>query len=311
MKTWLTITLSLTFATAVVCGQDLPTYQSTITGQSPYYFNELDNSLVPTVGTGTLVPSEGTGSFLAWGYTNDYFGNANAAVWFTNTATGLVDTHGTDEIYNSGTTTAASVGSMSLLFYTPNTNSNTSTRYIFSNGDSSLTGGQEFYLKIANTNLLITAAGNVSSITNSTTLIPGNWYYWACTWNFNGTATGVNGVNYYLGLAGSPVASLTSSFKQRGGTGNISSTSILGNGGTFDISGTVEGTGGGFQVAGVPGLVEEFATWNSQLTTAQIDSQFGALLSIPEPSTLALVGLGGLLALFARRWMRVGRGISR
>ena len=309
MKTWVTILLSLAFATTVVRAQTLGAYQSTVTGQTPYYFNELDNSLVPTVGTGTLVPSPGTGSFLAWGYTNDYFGNANASVWFTNTATSLVDTHGTNEIYNSGTTTAASVGSMSLLFYTPNTNINTSTRYIFSNGDSSLTGGQEFYLKIANTNLLITAAGNVSSITNSTTLIPGMWYYWACTWNFNGTATGVNGVNYYLGLAGQPVASLTSSFKQRGGTGNISSTSILGNGGTFDISGTVEGTGGGFQVSAVPGLVENVATWSNQLTTAQIDSQYTALITIPEPSTIAMVGLGGLLALFARKMTRVRRGI--
>jgi hypothetical protein len=309
MKTWLTITLSLAFATTVVCGQDLPTYQSTISGQTPYYFNTLDNTLVPTVGTGTLVPSEGTGSFLAWGYTNDYFGNANAAVYFTNTATTLVDPTGKDEIYNSGTTTAASVGSMSLLFYTPNTNGNTATRYIFSNGDSSLTGGQEFYLKIGSNDALVTAAGNLSSITNSTTLVPGNWYYWACTWNFNGTATGVNGVNYYLGLAGSPVSSLTSSFKQRGGTGNISSSSILGNGGTFDISGTVEQTGGGFQVAGVAGLVEDVATWSNQLTTAQVDSQFSTLITIPEPSTLALVGLGGLLALFARRVTRVRRGI--
>jgi hypothetical protein len=264
----------------------------------------LDNTLVPTVGTGTLVPNP---SSTAWGYTNDYYGNANAAVLFSNTAASVVDTHGTDEIYNSGTTTAASVGSLSLLFYTPNTNINTSTRYIFSNGDSSLTGGQEFYLKLANNNLLITAAGNISTITNSTTLVPGSWYYWACTWNFNGIATGVNGVNYYLGLAGSPVSSLTSSFKQRGGTGNISSTSILGNGGTFDISGTVEQTGGGFQVSGAPGLVEDFATWSNQLTTAQIDSQF-TTLQIPEPSTLALLGLGGLLALFARRLTQVRRG---
>jgi len=48
MKTWLTITLSLAFATTMVCGQDLPTYQSTISGQSPYYFNTLDRAHLDT-----------------------------------------------------------------------------------------------------------------------------------------------------------------------------------------------------------------------------------------------------------------------
>jgi len=48
--------MSLAFATAAVHGQDLPTYQSTVAGQSPYYYNNLDNSLAPSVGTGTLVP---------------------------------------------------------------------------------------------------------------------------------------------------------------------------------------------------------------------------------------------------------------
>ena len=42
MKTTLMIAISLAFATAVVRGQDLPTYQSTVSGQSPIYYNQLD-----------------------------------------------------------------------------------------------------------------------------------------------------------------------------------------------------------------------------------------------------------------------------
>ena len=84
MKTCLTIALSLAFATASVRGQDLPTYQSTVASQSPYYYNHLDNSLVPSVGVGTFVATpSGTG------FSSDYYGNANDAAFFTNTTAQL------------------------------------------------------------------------------------------------------------------------------------------------------------------------------------------------------------------------------
>jgi hypothetical protein len=301
MKTWLTITMTLAFATTVVCGQNLPTYQSILTGQSPYYYNTLDNTFAPSVGTGTLAPTSDWG-----GFTNDYFGNANNAAYFTNSTAKLADATGADEIYNSG---SASVGSISFLFYTPNTNSNTTTRYIFSNGESS--GNFQFFLKLAGTNVLVLGAGNKASITNSTTLQLGTWYYWAATWNFTGANSSTYGINWYLGEAGQPVGSLTSGFVQRGGSGNISSSSYIGNAGTFNISGQQAVVGGGYTVGSIPGMVDEFATWSNQLSVAQIDSQYDALIVVPEPASFALVGLGGLLLLFARRSFRSRRGMFR
>ncbi len=295
MKRCLTIAMSVAVATAAVRGQDLATYQSTVTGQSPYYYNHLDDSLVPSIGVGTFAATGGTG------FTNDYFGNANDAAYFTNTTAQLSDPTGTDEIYNSGVANANSIGSLSLLFYNPNTNGNVTTRYIFSNGDTS--GSSQFYLKLAGTNVLVMAAGNKSSITDSTALVTGMWYYFAATWNFSGANSNAYGINYYVGAAGGN--SLSSGFTQRGGSGNIGSTAILGNGGTFDLSGTVE-DGGGFQVGGVPGMVDELATWNTQLSPSQIQNQYNTLI-IPEPATFAMVGIGGLLLLFARKSFRRSR----
>jgi hypothetical protein len=286
--------MSLAFVTAVVRGQDLPTYQSIVTGQSPYYYNHLDNSFVPSVGTGTLVPSVGD-----TGFTNDYFGNANDALYFTDTVARATDATGTHEIFNSGVANANSVGSMSFLFFTPtNSLTSTSARYLFDNGDTS---PNDFYLKLSNS-VLFLAAGNIATITNSASIQPGTWYYWAATWNFSGANSNAFGINYYLGAAGQPVSSLTAGFRQRGGTGNISSSAILGNGGTFELSGE-PASSGGFQVAGIPGVEDEVATWSNQLTVAQIDSQYAALILVPEPSTLVLCSfaLVGLCAVARRR----------
>ncbi|HTS19891.1 MAG TPA: PEP-CTERM sorting domain-containing protein [Verrucomicrobiae bacterium] len=300
MKTCLTIAVGLAFAVAAVCAQNLPTYQGIISGQSPYYYNSLDGTYTPTIGTGTLVPSAND-----TGFGSDYFGNAGDALYFTDTVARATDAIGTHEIYNSGVANANSIGSMSFMFYVPtNALTSTSARYIFDNGDSS---PDDFYLKMSNSVLLL-AVGNISTITNATSLVPGTWYYWAATWNFSGANSSAYGINWYLGAAGGSVTSLTSGFKQRGGSGNISSSAILGSGSTFELSGQPAGSGG-FQISGVPGLVDEVATWSNQLNVAQIDSQYDALIIVPEPATLALVGIGGLFLLFGRGTFR--RRVSR
>src|ERR1017187_1451698 len=282
MKTCVTIAMTLAFATVAVRGQDLPTYQGVVAGQSATYYNQLDSSLAPSIGTGTFAPTAtGTGS------TNDYFGNANDAAFFTTTTAQLALAAGNNIIANSGTS-ANSIGSLSLLFFTPSAN-NASSRYIFSDGDVSLsTNGQQFALEQVNQGLTL-KAGNKSIVT-PWTVTPGTWYYFAATWNFTGANTSAFGINYYLGVAGQPTNTLLSQFTQRGGTGNISSVGLLGNGGTFTVSAIQSDASGGYDVAGVPGFVEGVASWTNQLTLAQIDSQVNALVLVPEPSTLLLCG---------------------
>jgi len=293
MKTCLTIALSLTFATAVVHGQNLAAYQSVVTGQSPMYYNNLDNSLAPSIGTGTFVPTA-----IGTGFTNDYFGNANDAAYFTNTTAQLALAAGGNIINNSGS--ANSIGSLSLLFYAPNA-VNSSTRYVFSDGDVAGANGNQYTLELVGQVVTI-KAGN-KTITTPWSVTPGTWYYFASTWDFSGANSSIYGLSNYLAVAGQPASTLLTNFTQRGGTGNISSTAIFGNGGTFTISAIQSDASGGFNVAGVPGLVDELATWNTVLTTAQIGSQVNALILVPEPSTLALCGsaLMGLCAVARRR----------
>jgi len=291
MKTCLTILMSLAFATVAVRGQDLPTYQSIVAGQSPMYYNQLDSSLAPTIGTGTFIATAtGTGS------TNDYFGNANDAAFFTTTTAQLALAAGGNVINNSGNN---SIGSLSMVFQAPNT-TQSSSRYIFSNGDVSATTNQ-FIAKDVSGVLTLTA-GN-KTLTNTWTLSSGTWYYFAATWNFTGANTSAFGINYYLGVAGQPTNTLLSGFTERGGSGNINSAAQLGDGGAFVVSGNQADTADGFDDAGVPGFAEGLASWNTQLSIAQINSQYNALILVPEPSTLVLCGsaLLGLCAGIRRR----------
>ncbi len=308
MKTCLIITMSLAFASAVVHGQDLPTYQSTVEGQSPYYYNQLDGSLAPLVGTGTLVPN----SAVATGSTNDYFGNANDAYYFSNTTAQISLAAGNDVIYGSGSTNN-SIGSLSVLSQTPSA-TNATTRYIFSNGDvnngvAGISGG-EFALAMTSQSLRLTVGNfNVTNVpSNFSNLSLGTWYYFAATWNLTGQGNSNFGIHYYLGQAGAPTNTLLGSFTQHGGSGNISSSAALGNSETFTVSAIQSDASGGFNVAGVPGFVEGLATWSNQLSVAQIDSQYATLITVPEPSTLALCGfaLAGLWAV-ARR----GRALKK
>lgn len=292
IKTWLAVTLSLPLAVAAH-GQTLTAYQNVINAQSPYYHNTLDNTLAPATGTGTFSATAGATS------TSDYFGNANAAVAFASSSDQLSYANGTDIISGSGTATPT--GSLSLLFETPTMFG--STMYLFSNSDTS--GSQLAVTLVSGTlNIKINNKTFTAPTTGSAfpTLTENTWYYLALTWDCNGTATGVNGFNYYLGEAGQSSIAYTG-FMQRGGTGNFSSsTGTIGNGGAFVLSGHQTSQTGGFS----GGAVDELATWSTELSSAQITDQFNALVTpAPEPSTIA-IGILGLLILgptvrFARR----------
>jgi hypothetical protein len=284
MKTLLTIAISLTFATTAVRAQTLSAYQSIINGQSPTYYNTLDNTtaLVPTVGTGTFTASGA-------GYGSDLWGNANDAVSFSALANYLT---GSGSII-SGAGAANGVGSLSLLFYLPSTVPNTA--YLFSDTDTGTTsmfafdisGGNTWQLKLGNTTKSLTGAPAITANT---------WYYLGLTYDRTGVVAGVNGVNWYLGALG---GTLSSGFIQNGGSGNISATSTLGDGGAFIL-----GNRRAFNnTMGINSEVDELATWNTQLSSTLIQAQFAAV-TVPEPSTCAVLGLSGLLVLWKRRAFR-------
>jgi len=290
MKKLLTITISLTFATAAVRA-DLANYQSTVNGSANLlYYNTLDSAtaLAPTVGTGTFT-STGTS------YGLDYWGNANSAVTYPTVVTDYLSLPNSAVISQAGSATG--IGSLSMLFYLPSTVP--TTGYLFSDSETTgsmfafdISGGNTFQLKLGSITKSLTGALPAPAVTANT------WYYLAVTYDRTGVAPGVNGVNYYLGVVG---GSLSSGFIQNGGTGNISATSTLGANGSF-ILGSRLGTKNSM---GVDSAVDEFATWSSQLTATDIQNQFSALTTtVPEPSTCALLGLSGLLVLWVRRTFR-------
>jgi len=280
-----TIAISLAFATAAVRA-DLANYQTTVSGQSPAYDFHFDNSLSSAVGSATFTANGGAT------YGTDYSGNATDAALFP-ALTDYLSLASPNVISGAGTATA--IGSMSLLFYLPSTVPNTA--YLFSDTDTGTTGlfafdisgGTSFQLKIGNTTKTLTGTPAITANT---------WYYLGLTYNLNGTAGGVNGVNWYLGAAG---GSLSSGFLQKGGTGNINTTSTLGDAGTF-IVGNRRAFNNGM---GLGSEIDELTTWSSQLTATDIQNQFNALTTtVPEPSTCALLGLSGLLVLWRRRAFR-------
>lgn len=260
-------------------------YQGVIGSQFPMYYNSLDNALAPSIGTGTFVASA-----AGAGFGDDYFGNANGAAAFWDTMAQLSAANGATIV--NGVGAPNSIGSLSLLFYTPDT-ALSGTQYVFSNGDVQTSGtGYQFALSLGS-GVLQLKAGNrtlpLAPVTN------GVWYYFATTWDFSGANSPAYGIHYYLGVAGQPSAVLWSGFTQRGGTGNISSTAILGTNGAFVVSGKQPpaNSGSGFQISGIPGSVDELASWNSQLSASQIADQFSALVPFADqPPVLGISAFG-------------------
>lgn len=273
---------------------DLPSYQSAVSGQSPQYYFNFDDSLSSVGDTATFTANGNAG------FGPDYFGNANLAASFPGTAD-YFSLASPTVISGEGSMTA--VGSMSMLFYVPT--AIPATGYYFS--DSETTGGaangqtadSAFALQFSSSALTLKIGNKSYSAPEAVTA--GTWYYLGLTYNLNGTATGVNGVNYYLGAIG---GNLLSAFEQRGGSGNLSTTSTLGDGLSLVLGNKQAAvTGSPASTAGVAGgEIDEFATWNTELTADQITSQFNALTasSVPEPSPALLLALGAPV-LFLRR----------
>ena len=311
MKIKISIALGVLLA-AGARAQTLADYESTVEGQSPSDYFTFDNSsLADTYSAATFANTSGAT------FASDYFGGANSGVTFAASTDNLGLPN---NALLSGAGTAMAAGSFSFLFETPSTVP-TGTSYILSDGEStgsSASGSGEtgsgnalalgysggaFDLKVGNKTVTVGQSLINGSLSGSAiTLNPGTWYYFAMVYNLNTTASDSQDVLYYLAQAGQS-SFLVSGIVEKGGSGNISSTADLGDGQAFALGNkqsAILGNGtSGEYAAWTGGEVDELATWNSDLSSSQVQSQLNALVA-PEPSTGAFFSAGMLLLACSR-----------
>jgi hypothetical protein len=280
---------------ASASAQTLANYQSVVAGQNPQYNFHFDNSsLVDSVGGTATFTQNGSTSFGS-----DYFANPNDAASFSALTAGL--TLATPNII-SGAGATTSSGSVSMLFNLANA---TGTQYLFSDSENTAnnagaTGAAHSAFALAfSAGTFELKAGNKTIIdpVNLPAPVANTWYYFAATWSFNGTTS--DQINYYIGQAGG--ATLNSGNNITAGFAE-GSTSTLGDGATFVL-------GNRRALNNSPsGEFDELATFNTQLTGAQIISQYDALqlTAVPEPAAAGVACLG-LAVLLLRRGSRKAR----
>ena len=286
MKVQIPIALSVLFATASVQA-DLASYQSTVNGQSPSYYFTFDGSSLSSSATASTLTASGSPTAGS-----DYFGNANDAMTFPANSDYL--TGDASIVSGAGTTTA--VGTLSLLFYVPDTIPNTG--YYFSDSEQTSSGaangqaGDSAFALQFSSGALTLKIGNKSSAL--TTPAPGTWNYIAITYSFTGSSSSDNYACYLGTLGGTLSQQTVNAISASASTVGDGLGFVVGNK-QAAITGTPPSTAG---VAG--GAIDELATWNTALSSSQINAQFNAL-AVPEPSSLALCAAGGLFLLGLRR----------
>jgi hypothetical protein len=280
MKTKVAAVLSLLSVVSVRA--DIANYDATVASQSPLEQFNFADSLNANAGSGTFAAGANTA------YTTDLSGNANGALSVTANATSGGYTMA-DNSFISGQGTVDSVGTLSFLF---NVSSVTGTEYFLSVGGDVTSDGNALALAISGGTPELKIGGHSADLP---TLAANAWYYIGITWNFNGTTS--DSATYYLGEL----------------NGTLSSATVTGYTATAEVGGTSGETGSSGNIAignrqannsGMEGDYGTLASWNSQLSSAQITDQFDALTTtaVPEPSTTACIGVGGfLLGLILRK----------
>lgn len=270
--------------------QTLIQYQNVISTSSPTYWYTLGGN-----GNNSGSGAGGTLTLNETSFATDYFGNA-ASVLQMNTAS--ADANTTTDIINGGgsgiNAAANATGSLVLLFRTSGAESTGAAgangRDLFRDQTGIAANSNQLRLTMNSdgtdgnsTNQLQLNIGNISGSTVSTSIALNTWYFFALTWDeANNAAEAVT----YLGLAGD-----TSSLI--GVNRNAANDAVVGANGTFVLGNfSTTSTTGGFN----GGLLDEFATFNTQLSSASINSLYSTL-AVPEPSP-ALYCLIGTTFLF-------------
>jgi hypothetical protein len=241
-------------------------YQSVVLAQAPAYYFTLDSSLADGIGNSVLLTVNGS----TGGFANDYFNNTNSSRFFSATSDGLLTS---TDLVSGGT--GSSKGSISLLLRALDSTNNTGQRFVFSQGNTTSSANAfglffENNTSTSDQNALKFRTGNTTTtILPADQIVPGQWYYFAATWD---ETRNTGEVKWYLGQLAGPLAS---------GTVNITDTAVIGDGGTVYL-GNRDGLNSGFRNPG-NGRIDEVAFWNRELTAAEITNQFNAVLPIIPP----------------------------
>ena len=257
-------------------------YQDVVTAHGPAYYFKLDDSLIESVSGSLSLSTNGpTGAF-----TTNVLGNANAAYSFTSADDSLWITN---DIISAGVsaanTTASGVGSLAFLFRMLS-DTNTGQRFLLGQGTLSPTRLTAF---LENTNpangdpnsLKLRTGNTTTTVITNYDLVPNAWYYFAIT--FDETRNN-DEVHWYWGRVGGTLTN---------GIFNPANDSVVGDNGIFTIGNrsNINDTAA-FRNPG-SGAIDEFATYNDELSPGEIAAQFNTILNVAAaPPSLAIARAG-------------------
>lgn len=270
--------------------QTLADYQGTIASASPDHWYQFAQTTSDS-GSGSPAPLTLGGA----GYATDYFGNGLSDLSinsFSDDARTSVDIiNGGGSGANAG---ANATGTLILLFRTSavEVTGAASPLYLFRDQSSGASNALALDLNTDGTdgnslNRLQMNIGNLTGTVIATSVPFDTWYFFACSWN---EANDAAEVSIYFGAAGAG-GSLV------GNTRNLANDAVFGANGVFCLGNfSFTSPTGGFN----GGHLDEFATFNTQLTSPQINSMYAALVTVPEPATITQIIAAGIF-LFRRR----------
>jgi hypothetical protein len=303
------------FLRPAASAQTLSAYQSVIQSQSPMSWFKFDNGQVDqalgtnaTTGgtygtftnaiatnTATLTTYGASGTIANWtgGSAADVFHTPGKAVFFAGSADVLDVLPGSSAtIINGGGTasdTSTNEGTICCLFRTLNAPVSGRRPIIWSGGDTGNSNALAMWIESqtagsgtaadGTNDLKVRFGADTRTMLNATNILPSTWYYFALTYTEATTApvdsTGTNLIKarWYLGRAGGSLD-----------TGTIATVSnaVAGDGSHLVLGNVLPQYNVGFRGAG-NGRVDEFVTWNRQLTSTEISNQFAALPQLPPP----------------------------
>jgi hypothetical protein len=267
-------------------------YQQVIAAQKPLHWFNFENTLTDVMDPNLTLSVQGTGNGFGGNAVSEWGEDGQWGYWFSGqsnalfTATDLY--HGGGEIIaEKNGLSGNKMGSMSFLF--KSLSALNGPRYVISQGTSSTPKNQlAVYFEGASASAPQHAYALRIKIGNATpTIVPGTnlteltWYYFAMT---SDESRNKGEVRWYLGPVGGTLWS---------GVADIDDEAVIGNDETFYI-GSQNGFNNSFRNPGT-GRVDEFATWEGELTEEEIKMQFASVFGVPaiiEPPQLSIVASG-------------------